>query len=89
MEVADITAEAISAGLHAEDKELKDNKPMRAARSALKIETKREGFGKGARYFWAFPGTPWVPSTPMGAHANNGAPMDLEGAHGAFEGGIQ
>ena len=29
-------------------KELKDNKPMRAARAALKIETKRDGFGKGA-----------------------------------------
>ena len=88
-EVADITAEAISAGLHTQGKELKDNKPMRAARSTLKIETKREGFGKGARYFWAFPGTPWAPSTPMGAHPNNGAPMDLEGAHGAVEGVIQ
>jgi hypothetical protein len=31
-EVADITAEAIGAGLHAEGKQLKDNKPMRDAR---------------------------------------------------------
>jgi putative DNA primase/helicase len=89
MEVADIAAEAISAGLHSDGKELKDNKPMRTARSTLRIETKRMGFGKGARYFWAFPGTPWAPSTPMGAHSNNGAPMDLEGAHGAVEGSIQ
>ena len=89
MEVADIAAEAISAGLHSDGKELKDNKPMRTARSTLKIETKRMGFGKGARYFWAFPGTPWAPSTPMGAHSNDGAPMDLEGAHRAVEGAIQ
>ena len=63
MEVADIAAEAISAGLHSEGRGLKDNKPMRAARAALKIETKRDGFGKGARYFWAFPhhGRPVTP----------------------------
>jgi putative DNA primase/helicase len=89
MEVADITAEAISAGLHSEGKELKDNKPMRAARAALKIETKREGFGKGAKYFWALPDTPWAPSDPIGALSNNRAPMDLEGAHGVPEGGVQ
>lgn len=89
MEVADITAEAISAGLHSEGRELKDNKPMRAARSALRIETKREGFGKGAKYFWAFPGTPWAPSNTIGAHSNNGAPMVLEGAHDGVEGGLQ
>ena len=89
MEVADIAAEAISAGLHSEGKELKDNKPMRDARAALKIETKRDGFGKGARYFWAFPGTPWAPSDPIGALSNNRAPMDLKGAHGAAEGGVR
>ena len=43
MEVADIAAEAISAGLHSDGKELKDNKPMRTARSTLRIETKRMG----------------------------------------------
>ena len=89
IEVADIAAEVISAGLHSQGKELKDNKPMRAARAALKIETKRDGFGKGARYFWAFPGTPWAPSDPIGALSNNRAPMDLKGAHGAAEGGVR
>jgi putative DNA primase/helicase len=88
-EVADITAEAIGAGLHAEGKQLKDNKPMRDARTALKVETHRDGFGKGARYFWAFPGTPWAPSDPIDALSNNRAPMDLKGAHGGAEGGVR
>jgi putative DNA primase/helicase len=85
MEVGDVAAEAISAGLHSEGKQLKDNKPMREARAALKVETKREGFGKGARYFWALPGTPWAPSDPIGAPSNNRAPMDPKGAHEAPE----
>jgi putative DNA primase/helicase len=85
MEVADIAAEAISAGLHSEGKELKDNKPMRAARAKLKIEINREGFGRGAKYFWALPGTPCAPSDTMGALSNNRARMDSEGAHGAVE----
>jgi putative DNA primase/helicase len=78
-EVADITAEAIGAGLHAEGKQLKDNKPMRDARGALKVETRRDGFGKGARYFWALPDTPWAPSNAMGALSPERAPMDEEG----------
>jgi hypothetical protein len=79
VEVADVTAEAISAGLHGEGKQLKDNKPMRDARAFLKIETKRDGFGKGARYFWALPGTPWAPSNPMGALSPERAPMGQGG----------
>jgi hypothetical protein len=78
-EVADITAEAIGAGLHAEGKQLKDNKPMRDARGTLKVETRRDGFGKGARYFWALPDTPWAPSNAMGALATERAPMDQRG----------
>jgi putative DNA primase/helicase len=82
-EVVDVTAEAISAGLHAEGKQLKDNKPMRDARVALKVETRRDGFGKGARWFWALPGTPWEshrrPQTPEGALSHERAPMGLEG----------
>jgi putative DNA primase/helicase len=81
MEVGDIAAEAISAGIHSEAKQLKDNKPMREARAALKVETKRDGFGRGARYFWALPGTPWTPSNPIDAPSNNRAPMDQQGAH--------
>ena len=75
LEVADITAEAISAGLHAEGKQLKDNKPIRDARAVLKVETHRDGFGKGARYFWALPGTLWAPSERMGAQSPERAPM--------------
>jgi hypothetical protein len=81
-EVADITAEAVAAGLHSLGRELKDNKPMRAARSEIKIESKRDGFGKGAKYFWALPGTPWVPSNGIGAQSNEGAPMDDKGTYG-------
>jgi putative DNA primase/helicase len=79
VEVAEITAEAVAAGLHEERKQLKDNKPMRDARAALKVETQRDGFGKGARYFWALPGTPWAPSNSIGARSNGRAPMDPEG----------
>jgi putative DNA primase/helicase len=79
VDVADITAEAIGAGLHAEGKQLKDNKPMRDARAVLKVETHRDGFGKGARYFLALPGTPWAPSDPMGALSHERAPMDEGG----------
>lgn len=79
VEVADVTAEAIGAGLHAEGKQLKDNKPMRDARSALKVETHRDGFGKGARWFWALAGTPWEahrrPQPPIGALSDERAPM--------------
>ena len=89
MAVADIAAEAAAAGLHSEGKELKDNKPMRAARSALKIVTKREGFGKGAKYFWGFAGTPWKPYEPIGAQQIEGAPMKDEGAHDDAAGGVQ
>ena len=79
IEVADITAEAVGAGLHADGKQLKDNKPMRHARAALKVETHRDGFGKGARHFWALPGTPWAPSNSMGAQSTERAPMSDEG----------
>ena len=58
VEVANITAEAISAGLLGEGKQLKDNKPMRDAKAALKVEAHRDGFGKGARWFWVLPGHP-------------------------------
>jgi AAA domain len=80
VEVANITAEAISAGLLGDGKQLKDNKPMREAKATLKIETKRDGFGKGARWFWALPGIPWEPhrrpQIPVGALQNERAPMD-------------
>jgi hypothetical protein len=79
VEVGDITAEAISAGLHTAGKQLKDNKPMRDARASLKVETHRDGFGKGARYLWALPGTPWAPSSPIGALSPERAPMGMEG----------
>jgi hypothetical protein len=79
VEVADITVEAISAGLLSEGERLKDNKPMRAARTALKVATRRDGFGRGARYFWALPDTPWAPSNAMGAPLGDRAPMDTGG----------
>jgi hypothetical protein len=83
VEVANITAEAISAGLLGEGKQLKDNKPMRDAKASLKVETHRDGFGKGARWFWTLPGTPWEPhrrpQPPIGAPSNNRAPMDEGG----------
>lgn len=85
MTVADIEAEAVAAGLHQEGRPLKDNKPMRAARDALGIEPKREGFGRGARYSWAFRAAPWVPSNAIGALPENRAPMGSEGTHGGSD----
>jgi hypothetical protein len=79
VEVAEIEAEAIAAGQHAKGKPFKDNKPMRDARAALRVEKHRDGFGKGARYFWALPGTSWAPSNLMGALSTERAPMDPEG----------
>jgi hypothetical protein len=83
VEVANITAEAISAGLLGEGKQLKDNKPMRGAKAGLKVEVHRDGFGKGARWFWALPGTPWEPHRrpqhPIGALSHERAPMDEGG----------
>ena len=87
MAVSDIAAEAVAAGLHPEGKEIQNNKSMRSARAALKIQTPREGFGKGARYFWGFAGTPWKPAETMGAQQENRAPMEYEGAHGGLTGG--
>jgi hypothetical protein len=56
---------------------------MRDAKAALKVETRRHGFGKGARWFWALPNTPWEhyrrPQPPIGALSDNRAPMDPEG----------
>jgi putative DNA primase/helicase len=75
----DIAAEAISAGLHAEGKQLRDNKPLRDARAALKVEIRRDGFGRGAAYFWALPGTPWVTSDSMSALSPERALMGEEG----------
>jgi hypothetical protein len=83
VEVANITAEAISAGLLGEGKQLKDNKPMRDAKAALKVEVHRDGFGKGARWFWALPGTQWEPHRrpqhSIGALSHERAPMDEGG----------
>ncbi len=76
---SDIAAEAISAGLHAEGKQLRDNKPLRDARTALKVEIRRDGFGRGAAYFWALPGTPWVTSNSMSALSPERALMGEEG----------
>ncbi len=76
---SDIAAEAISAGLHAEGKQLRDNKPLRDARTALKVEIRRDGFGRGAAYFWALPGTPWVTSDSMSALSPERALMGEEG----------
>jgi putative DNA primase/helicase len=87
MAVSDIAAEAVAAGLHAEGKEIQNNKSMRSARAALSIITRREGFGRGAKYFWGFAGTPWKPSETMGAQQEKRAPMEEEGAHGDWRGG--
>jgi AAA domain len=87
MAVSDIAAEAVAAGLHAEGKEIQNNKSMRSARAALSIITRREGFGRGAKYFWGFAGTPWKPSETMGAQQEKRAPMEEEGAHGGWRGG--
>jgi putative DNA primase/helicase len=76
--VQDIGHDAVGAGLHEAGKPVAQNKPLRAARSALGVETKKLGMGQG----WAWV-LPKVPSDPEGAHSQDRAPSDMEGTFGA------
>jgi putative DNA primase/helicase len=77
IDALDIQAEAITAGLLKPDQPIGQAKPFRDARTALGVVTHREGFGPGAKYRWALPSAPWVPSTTMDA------PSKERGIHGS------
>jgi hypothetical protein len=77
IDALDIQAEAVTAGLLKPDQPIGQAKPFRDARTALGVVTHREGFGPGAKYRWALPSAPWVPSTIMDA------PSQEQGIHGA------
>jgi hypothetical protein len=79
MSVADLEAEARTAGLLGERQRLSQNKAIRAAADDLGVLRKREGFGQGAAYHWSLPDTPSVPSGAMRAHV---CPISREGTHG-------
>ena len=82
----DIEREAVAAGLHEDGKPIGQNKPLRDAKKRLGIVTKREGFGRGAKYRWEMPPASWMPSNSMDAHSQDRASMDQEGIHGENEG---
>jgi hypothetical protein len=50
------------------------------ARDAIGAVTRREGFGKGARYLWALPDNPMDAMSAMGASTLD---LGMDGAHGA------
>jgi hypothetical protein len=58
MSVGDIEAEAKAAGLLGPGQPISQCKPIRAARSALGVVIRREGYGPGARFLWRLPSGP-------------------------------
>jgi hypothetical protein len=63
-------------------------KPLRVAREALKITSRREGFGPGAVWNWSLPGPSIDALTPIDAQPRDGASMDPEGIYGGKDTGL-
>lgn len=61
-----------------------ERKPIRTARKRLGIQSKRVGFGPGAKTYWSLPGGPCLPSACVDAPDQNGAAMAEEGIDDAF-----
>ena len=61
VEVSEIERQARAAGLLGEGQRINQCKPLRSAKSELKIETHRVGFGPGATYRWTPPTDPSAP----------------------------
>ena len=88
--IPDIEAEARSAGLLGEDKQMRQSKPFRTAKVELHIVSTRQGFGPDAIYYWSLPEpTPaaadaamCASEASMCAHHNNRAHIGNEGADG-------
>jgi hypothetical protein len=79
--VPDIEGEARAAGLLGENQRITNCKPLRNAADRLGIVSAREGFGRGAVYYWSLP---CLPDDTMRAHARPRS----EGAHmGTHDGG--
>ena len=57
-------------------------KPLRSAREALKVKSRRAGFGPGAVWYWSLPSGPFMPSPPIDALSRGWASMDPEGING-------
>jgi hypothetical protein len=82
VKIQDIEAEARSAGLLRDDKEMRESKPFRNAKAELHIISTHEGFGPDATYYWSLPEQ--APDSPDATirHHKNRAHMENEGAHG-------
>jgi AAA domain-containing protein len=81
-DVLEVESLARAATLLGADKPLRQNKAFRDARKQLGVIASREGFGPGAKYVLALPGTPCAPKNPMCALSETRAHMDTPGAHG-------
>jgi putative DNA primase/helicase len=79
--VKDVESEAVAAGLHEAGKPIGQNKPLRDARKALRVESKKSG-AHSAGWVWMPPCAPKVPSNPEDAHSWGRAPSALEGTFG-------
>ena len=55
MAIPDVEAEARAARLLSPGKAISDSKPFRTARERLSVRSEREGFGRGAIYYWKLP----------------------------------
>jgi hypothetical protein len=88
MSVADIEAEARTAGLLGEKNPIGQNKPFRDAREEMGVTTTRCGFGKGSKFLWSLPpGTvtpPLMPYSTIDGPSEERAPM----ANGGINGGL-
>jgi hypothetical protein len=84
--VCEIERDAVDARLHQSGKPIGQNKPIRDARKALGVITKKAGFG-GVGWVWVLPNPPLVPTDTIGARSQGWAPMDPEGTYGPAEGG--
>jgi putative DNA primase/helicase len=79
--VRDIEQEAVAAGLHEDGKPIRSNKPLRDAKMALGVQTKKLGMAQG--WVWCLPK---APSDSEGARQDNRASSDKGGAFGGFGG---
>ena len=80
--VPDIEAEARAAGFLGEGNQIRQSKPFRSAKDALKIVSSRDGFGPGAVYYWSLlPTASPTMRAPMRASSKDRAHMDKQGAH--------
>jgi AAA domain len=80
-DVSEVETMARAAALVGENQRLAQNKAFQRARKVLGVTSKREGFGKGARFVLTLPASPCAPENPMRTPLQTRAHMTNPGAH--------